>query len=140
MLAMSLLLGGFKPATAAASMAIGKPEAIDDAPLSGRSAAEDGGGESFLPREEWVSARGKKVDPTPLRLKRSRRSHLSAKSSREEAVWSAGRSAPSGEDVADFEYRPAGGWRSRRVIRARGARNRVRNHPTSRAGDGAKIR
>src|SRR5579859_2819921 len=32
MLAMSLLLGCFEPATTAASMAIGKPEAIDDAP------------------------------------------------------------------------------------------------------------
>src|SRR5882724_6892933 len=33
MLAMSLLLGCFEPATAAASMAIGKPKAIDDAPV-----------------------------------------------------------------------------------------------------------
>jgi len=48
-------------------MAIGEPEAIVDAPLAGRSAAEDGGGESFLPREEWASAQGKKVDPPPLR-------------------------------------------------------------------------
>src|SRR5258708_32039872 len=46
MLAMSLLLGCFEPATTAASMAIGKPEAIDDAPLAGRSATEDGGGET----------------------------------------------------------------------------------------------
>src|SRR5580698_10788628 len=52
MLAMSLLLGCFEPATTAASMAICRPEAIDDAPLAGRSTAEDGGGESFLPREE----------------------------------------------------------------------------------------
>jgi hypothetical protein len=81
MLAMSLLLGCFEPATAAASMAIGKPKAIDDAPLVGRSAAQDGGGESFLPREEWASAQGKKVDPTPLRLRRARRSRPSARSS-----------------------------------------------------------
>src|ERR1700674_4691374 len=35
MLAMSLLLAGFEPATTAASMAIGRPEAIDDAPARG---------------------------------------------------------------------------------------------------------
>jgi hypothetical protein len=57
MLAMSLLLSCFEPATTAASMAIGKPKAIDDAPAGrgrhracamgwpqGRSRAEDGGG------------------------------------------------------------------------------------------------
>src|SRR6202790_4388989 len=103
MLAMSLLLGCFEPATTAASMAIGKPEAIDDARLEGRSAAEDGGGESFLPREEWASAQGKKVSPAPLRLRRSRRSRPSARSSQEEAVWSAHRTASSGEDVADVD-------------------------------------
>src|SRR6266481_372434 len=48
-------------------------------PLAGRSAAEDGGGETFLPREEWANrgpratcragwqAQGKKVSPPPLR-------------------------------------------------------------------------
>ena len=35
MLAMLLLLSCFEPATTAASMAIGKPEAIDDAPARG---------------------------------------------------------------------------------------------------------
>ena len=35
----------------------------------GRSAAEDGGGETFLPREEWRRSRqGKKVERRPLRL------------------------------------------------------------------------
>src|ERR1700727_2468089 len=82
MLAMSLLLGCFEPATTAASMAICRPEAIDDAPLAGRSTAEDGGGESFLPREECrLRRQGKKVSPTPLRLRRSRRSRPSARSS-----------------------------------------------------------
>jgi hypothetical protein len=57
------------------------------------TAAEDGGGESFLPREEWASAQGKKVDPTPLRLRRSRRSRPSARSSQGEVVWSARRTA-----------------------------------------------
>jgi hypothetical protein len=80
-LAMSLLPCCFEPATTAASIAIGRPEAIDDAPLAGRSTAEDGGGESFLSREEWASARGKKVSPPPLRLRRSRRSRRSARSS-----------------------------------------------------------
>src|ERR1700730_15508928 len=49
---------------------------------SGRSAAEDGGGETFLPREEWANrgpralfragwqAQGKKVSPQPLRFRR----------------------------------------------------------------------
>src|SRR5579863_9494655 len=104
MLAMSLLLGCFESATTAASMAIGKPKAIDDAPLAGRSAAEDGGGESFLLREEWASAQGTKVDPPPLRLRRSRRSRPSARSSQKEAVWFARRTASSGEDVADVDF------------------------------------
>ena len=29
-------------------------------PLAGRSAAEDGDGETFLPREEWAKPRGRK--------------------------------------------------------------------------------
>src|ERR1700730_15409241 len=77
---------------------------------SGRSAAEDGGGETFLAREEWANrgprapfgaggrapgenggpgarlgawgrAQGKKVSPPPLRFRRSRRSRPSARSS-----------------------------------------------------------
>jgi hypothetical protein len=104
MLAMSLLLGCFEPATAAASMAIGKPKAIDDAPLAGRNAAEDSGGESFLFREEWASAQGKKVWPPRLRLRRSRRSRPSARSSQEEAVRSA-RLTPAAESL-DVRYPP----------------------------------
>jgi hypothetical protein len=50
----------FEPATIAASMAICRPKAIDDAPIFGPSAAEDGGGETFLPREEWAKPRGRK--------------------------------------------------------------------------------
>ena len=84
-------------------------------PLAGRSAAEDGGGGTFLPREEWANrgphgacpvgwkAQGKKVSPALLRLRRSRRSRPSARSSQGEAVWSACRTASSGEDVADVE-------------------------------------
>ncbi|MGO9237042.1 MAG: hypothetical protein ACLP4V_24330, partial [Methylocella sp.] len=64
---MSFLLAEFEPATTAASMAIGRPKAIGDAPAGlgpcratamgrpkGRSAAEDDGGETFLRREEWA--------------------------------------------------------------------------------------
>src|SRR5215510_8933409 len=36
-------------------------------PFAGRSPAEDGGGGTFLPREEWAKAQGKKVSPPPLR-------------------------------------------------------------------------
>src|SRR5208337_2058324 len=116
MLAMSLLLCCFEPATTAASMAIGKPKAIDDAPAGrgphracamgwpqGRSEAEDGVGKTFLPREEWAKPRGRKSIRPPLRLRRSRRSGPSARSSHGEAVWSARQTAPSGEDVADTE-------------------------------------
>src|SRR5437764_9414495 len=71
MVAMSLLLLWFEPATTAASMAIYRPKTIDDAPASG---PEDTGVETFLPREEWASAQGKKVAATVLRLRRSRRS------------------------------------------------------------------
>ena len=50
----------FEPATIAASMAICRPKAIDDAPILGRSAAEDGGAKTFLAREEWAKPRGRK--------------------------------------------------------------------------------
>src|SRR5580658_8350765 len=84
MLAMSLLLSCFEPATTAASMAIGEPEAIDDAPARAGTSVEDGDGETFLPREECRPGRqGKKVSPAALRLRRSRRSRPSARSSQE---------------------------------------------------------
>ncbi len=54
-------------------------------PFAGRSAAEDGGGATFLPREEWAKP-GKKVAPPPLRLRRSRRSRPTARPSHGEAV------------------------------------------------------
>src|SRR5258708_33032260 len=49
-------------------------------PLGGRGAAEDGGGETFLAREEWAKPRGRKSIRPPLRLRRSRRSRPSARS------------------------------------------------------------
>ncbi len=56
-----------------------------------------------MPREEWAKPRGRKSIRPPLRLRRSRRSRPSARSSHGEAVWSARRTASSGEDVADVE-------------------------------------
>ncbi|MGY4305949.1 hypothetical protein ACVIJ6_003192 [Bradyrhizobium sp. USDA 4369] len=47
----------------------------------GWSAAEDAVVATFLPREEWALAQGKKVVSTALRLRRSRRSRSSARSS-----------------------------------------------------------
>ena len=60
---------------------------------SGRSAAEDGGGETFLPREEWAEPRGRKSRPPPLRHRRSRRSRPSARSSHQRPAWLAGPTA-----------------------------------------------
>jgi hypothetical protein len=57
MLAMSLLLGCFEPATTAASMAICRPEAIDDAPACG---PEHRGG---WRRGEFLASRGMGFSP-----------------------------------------------------------------------------
>ena len=69
------------------------------------------------------AAQGKKVDPAPLRLRRSRRSRPRARSSQREAVWLAPlRTASSGEDLADIAY-PAqevpGGQAKRKKSRRR---------------------
>src|SRR5262252_6540561 len=81
-LAMLLLLFAvFEPATTAASMAIERPETIAAAPLAGRSAAEDGGGETFLFREECpFRGRGKKSTRRRCGPRRSRRSRSLARS------------------------------------------------------------
>src|SRR5579883_2588967 len=47
--------------------------------LAGRSAAEDGGRETFLFREEWAQP-GEESRPAPLRHRRSRRSRPAARS------------------------------------------------------------
>jgi hypothetical protein len=57
MLAMSLLLGCFEPATTAASMAIGKPEAIDDAPACGPEHRGE------WRRGEFLASRGMPASP-----------------------------------------------------------------------------
>jgi hypothetical protein len=61
-------------------MAIVEPGAVDDAARRARSAAEDGGRATFLAREEWALAQGKKVERPPLRLRRPRQSRPSARS------------------------------------------------------------
>jgi 23S rRNA C2498 (ribose-2'-O)-methylase RlmM len=58
---MSLLLLCFEPATTAASMAIDRRKTIGDAPARAAAQAEDAGVKTFLPREEWALAQGKKV-------------------------------------------------------------------------------
>jgi hypothetical protein len=109
-------------------MAICRPKAIHDAPTAhgphrtgamgwalGRSAAEDGGGrlscfarngQTGVPARlvAWGGKpRGRKLIRPPLRLRRSRRSRPSARSSHGEAMWSAHRTASSGEDVAKVD-------------------------------------
>lgn len=81
MLAMSLLLLCFEPATTAASMAICRPRTIGDAPARGpkRSGGRRCG--DFLASRGMGAAQGKKVAATALQLRRSRRSRSSARSS-----------------------------------------------------------
>src|SRR5262249_17976906 len=81
MLAMSLLLCCSKPATIAASMAICRPKAIDDAPVFGPERGGGGRRRDFLASGGMGEAQGKKVSPPPLRHRRSRRSRPLAKSS-----------------------------------------------------------
>jgi hypothetical protein len=78
MLAMSLLLAVFELRDHRGLDGDLKAEGDRRRTRSGRSAAEDGGGETYLPREEWALAQGKKVSPPPLRFRRSRRSRPSA--------------------------------------------------------------
>jgi hypothetical protein len=69
MLAMSLLLAVFELRDHRGLDGDLKAEGDRRRTRSGRSAAEDGGGETFLSREEWALAQGKKVSPTPLRFR-----------------------------------------------------------------------
>ena len=67
-------------------MAICRPEAIDAAPVHG---PEQSGGwrrDDFLASRGMGEAQGKKVEPPPLRLRRSRRSRPLARSAKREAV------------------------------------------------------
>ncbi|AGK59788.1 hypothetical protein HYPDE_40598 [Hyphomicrobium denitrificans 1NES1] len=82
---MSLLLAVFEPATTAASMAIDRPRTIDDAPARGPERSGGWRRRDFLASRGMGEAQGKKVDPTALRLRRSRRSRSSARSGHQEA-------------------------------------------------------
>jgi len=77
----------FEPATIAASMAICRPEAIDDAPARGPERSGGWRRWDFLASRGMGEAQGKKVSPTPLRLRRSRRSRPLARSAKERP-WS----------------------------------------------------
>src|SRR6266851_901148 len=133
MLAMSLLLAVSSPRPPRPRWRSAGRRRSTTHPLAGRSEAEDGGGETLLPREEWAKPRGRKSIRSPLRLRRSRRSRPSARSSQGEAVWSACRTASSGEDVADVEG-PAQEVRlSRRRERSSGVQ-KGRRHDRNRSG------
>src|SRR5437867_1833924 len=96
-------------------MAIGKPKAIDDAPARGPEWSGGWRRRDFVASRGMGAAQGKKVDPTPLWLRRSRRSRPPARSSQREAVWLARpRTASSGEDVADVGCPPQEARRGRR--------------------------
>src|SRR5277367_1255475 len=84
----------------------------------------------------WES-QGKKVSPTTLRLRRSRRSRPSARSGHGEAVWSARRAASTREDVADLEGLAQEAWHSRRRERSHGVEKGRRLVPIHRADSNA---
>jgi hypothetical protein len=66
---MSLLLAVFEPATTAASMAICRPEAIDDAPAGGPEHERRMVAVDFLASRGMGEAQGKKVDPSAVAAK-----------------------------------------------------------------------
>src|SRR5262245_851797 len=66
MLAMSLLLCCSSAATIAASMAICRPKAIDDAPVFGPERSGGRRGRDFLASRGMGEAQGKKVDPSAV--------------------------------------------------------------------------
>src|SRR5260370_41405087 len=73
----------FEPATIAASMAICRPEVIDDAPARGPERSGGWRRSDFLASRGMGEAQGKKGEPTPLRLRRSRRSRPPPRSAKE---------------------------------------------------------
>ncbi len=99
-------------------------------PLAGRSTAEDGGGATFLPREEWAKPRGRKSNrrrcgsgdrgAAVLRLDQAK-----------ERPWVARRTASSREVVANLKGPAQEGWHAGRRKCGRGVeKGRHRpNHP-----------
>src|SRR5271165_1979028 len=122
MLAMSLLLGCFEPATTAASMAICRPEAIDDAPAPRAEAQRRMAAArvSWLPRG-MAGGQGKKVAPPPLRLRRSRCQPSFGQIKPLRGRVAARRTACTGEDLAGVGCRAQEARPSRWERRSRGA-------------------
>jgi hypothetical protein len=85
-----------------------------------------------------LQPQGKKVSPPPLRLRRSRRSRPSARSSQRESVWPARRTASSGEDVAEVgcPAQPVGRFRRRERTHGAGKGLPVAGWPLSNSQDG----
>src|SRR5216683_5944117 len=111
----------FEPATIAASMAIVSRRRSTTHP-QGRSTAEDGGGETFLAREEWappgpracgVASPGEESLAAAIAARRSRLCRPAARSRHQEAAGVARQTALQGEDVAD-------------MVRARGQAQRAK--------------
>ena len=101
-------------------------------PLAGRSTAEDGGGATFLPREEWAKPRGRKSlrrrcgsgdrGAAVLRLDQAK-----------ERQWVARRTASSREVVANLKGPAQEGWHTGRREGGRGVeKGRHRLSPTGR--------
>ncbi len=83
-------------------MAICRPEAIDAAPACGPERSGGCPRGDFLASRGMGEAQGKKVEPPPLRLRRSRRSRPLARSAKREAVGRAPNSIL-GEVVANLK-------------------------------------
>ena len=110
-------------------MAICRPEAIDAAPVRG---PEQSGGwrrDDFLAARGMGEAQGKKVEPPPLRLRRSRRSRPLARSAKERP-WVARRTASSGEVVANLKGPAQEDWHTGRTDGGHSVEKR-RHHPSS---------
>src|SRR6516165_10716605 len=95
-------------------------------PLAGRSAAEDGGGETFLPREEWAKPRGRKSIRRRCGSGDRGAAALWPDRAGERPCGSRDRTASSGEDVADFGCPSQTAQRGRRRERNYGVREGVR--------------
>jgi hypothetical protein len=63
---MSLLLSCYEPATIAASMAVCRPKAIDDAPIFGPERSGGWRRRDFLASRGMGEAQGKKVSPAAI--------------------------------------------------------------------------
>src|SRR6516165_7892153 len=95
-------------------------------PLAGRSGAEDGAGETLLPREEWAQPRGRKSIRRRCGSGDRGAAALWPDRAGERPCGSRDRTASSGEDVADFGCPSQTAQRGRRRERNYGVREGVR--------------